>query len=97
MLDRYGQQWSDRLQVITVSIDDAESVIKPHLERQGWWEMALHCWDMGRLEGEGASKAYAVSAIPHAFLIDPDGKIVWSGNPIRQVEALLKRYLGGAQ
>jgi peroxiredoxin len=26
-------------------------------------------------------RAYGVSAIPHAFVVSPDGKIVWDGHP----------------
>ncbi len=99
LLDRYGEQWADRLQVITVSVDDTESVVKPHLEQRGWWQMALHCWDARSSHAEegAANRVYGIRYIPTAFLIDPNGKIVWSGNPIDQIEAVLKRYLGGAR
>ena len=44
--------------------------------------------------GETADDAYGVRAVPRSFLVDVDGKLVWSGHPASlredQIVALLK-------
>jgi hypothetical protein len=45
-------------------------------------------WD----QGGKTCRSYAVRAYPTAFLIGPDGKVLWSGIPLQAgVEALEKR------
>jgi thiol-disulfide isomerase/thioredoxin len=47
--------------------------------------------------GDNIGDAYGVDGIPAVFLVDPDGKIAWSGHPARleeaTIEALLKNVL----
>ncbi len=96
ILAKYHHEWKDRLQVITVSLDEENEVVRPHLERRGWWEMALHTWNSSE-EDEDAGEAYGVRSIPTAFLMDPEGKVVWRGNPIQQVERVLRQHLSQSQ
>jgi hypothetical protein len=37
-----------------------------------------------------------VSGIPHAFLVDAQGKIVWDGHPGELSDAIIQKALGGA-
>lgn len=99
ILQRHSKQWTGRLEVVTVSIDDGHEGVKTHLERKGWWNLPIrHCWDIRRNEREGnANRAYGIRYVPSAFLIDPSGKIVWFGNPLAGAETVLKRYLGGGR
>lgn len=45
----------------------------------------------GKLAGK-----LGVSGIPHAFLVDPQGKIVWEGHPGSLSEAVVEKALAGA-
>ena len=33
------------------------------------------------------------NGIPHAFVIDTNGKIVWHGHPMDDLESVVKKYL----
>ena len=44
-------------------------------------------------DGGASGKAFGVSGIPHAFLIDPDGKLVWDGHPASLTEAVIEGAL----
>ncbi|MFQ3611307.1 MAG: TlpA disulfide reductase family protein [Fimbriimonadales bacterium] len=93
VLEKHGEQWKGRLQVITVSVDESIDGVQAHLERQGLGTLAIHTWDDLRRK-DSAYRLYAVQYIPTAYLIDPQGKVIWSGNPLQQIEFLLTRYLG---
>lgn len=41
---------------------------------------------------EGAGSQYGVQGIPHSFLVDPEGKVVWAGYPT-ELEAQLDKLL----
>ena len=64
--------------VFSVSLDRKEDAWKQAIEADGLkWK--THVWDSAFV----ASKAYGVSSIPTAFLLDEDGKIVASGGELR--------------
>jgi thiol-disulfide isomerase/thioredoxin len=64
--------------VLSVSLDRKEDAWKQAIEADGLkWK--THVWDSAFV----ASKAYGVSSIPTAFLLDEDGKIVASGGELR--------------
>jgi thiol-disulfide isomerase/thioredoxin len=48
------------------------------------------------LDGGAAGRKYGVAGIPHAFLIDPAGVIVWAGHPASLADADVERALAGA-
>lgn len=65
-------------EVFSVSLDRSEDPWKQAIEKDSLaWK--YHGWDS---KGE-ASKAYRVSSIPSAFLIDGDGKIIAQRNELR--------------
>jgi thiol-disulfide isomerase/thioredoxin len=95
-VERQPDSWRNQVVVLTVSVDQDKEVVLPHLQKRGWDKFALHAWD----EGQRAAQQYGVEGIPTAFLIDPQGKVVWAGNPLtRQQESLLRQIgsKGGAR
>jgi thiol-disulfide isomerase/thioredoxin len=95
-VEKQPDSWRKQVVVLTVSIDEDKDVVLSHLQRRGWDKFALHAWD----EGQRAAQQYGVEGIPTAFLIDPQGKVVWAGNPLtRQQESLLRQIgnKGGAR
>lgn len=46
--------------------------------------------------GSDSSQKYGVTGIPHAFVISPDGKILWRGHPMsgldKVIEDAVKKY-----
>jgi peroxiredoxin len=72
------EDWQDETGVtlIAVSIDDARSTgrVEPYVNGQGWDYKIL-------LDPNGDLKrAMNVNNVPHTFLVDGDGKIVWQHN-----------------
>lgn len=64
--------------VFSVSLDRKEDAWKQAIEADGLkWK--THVWDSAFT----VSKAYGVSSIPTAFLLDEDGKVVASGGELR--------------
>jgi cytochrome c biogenesis protein CcmG/thiol:disulfide interchange protein DsbE len=64
------------VKLIAISIDDARSTgrVEPYVNAQGWEYTIL-------LDPNGDLKrAMNVNNVPHTFLIDGDGKIVWDHN-----------------
>jgi thiol-disulfide isomerase/thioredoxin len=90
-VEKQPDSWRKQVVVLSVSIDASREVVLPHLQRRGWDKFALHTWD----EGQRAAQLYGVDAIPTAFLIDPRGKVVWTGNPLSREQESLLRQIGG--
>lgn len=72
------EEWQDDtgVELIAVSIDDARSTgrVEPYVNGQGWDYTVL-------LDPNGDLKrAMNVNNVPHTFLIDGNGKIVWQHN-----------------
>lgn len=44
---------------------------------------------------EGYMKAYDVRGIPHAFIVDKEGRIVWQGHPMDNLDTALEQVLSG--
>ena len=70
--------WTDEtgVKLIAVSIDDARSStrVEPYINAQGWEYLVL-------LDPDGDLKrAMNVNNVPHTFLVDGNGKIVWDHN-----------------
>ena len=70
--------WTDEtgVKLIAVSIDDARSStrVEPYINAQGWEYLVL-------LDPNGDLKrAMNVNNVPHTFLVNGDGKIVWDHN-----------------
>lgn len=64
--------------VFSVSLDRREDAWKQAIEADGLtW--STHVWDSAYV----ASKAYGVTSIPTAFLLDENGKVVASGGELR--------------
>jgi len=47
-------------------------------------------------KGRKLSRALGVSGIPHAFLVDPGGTIVWHGHPGNLTPDIIAKHLDGA-
>lgn len=73
-------EWKDRVEILTVSIDDEKAQAQRHLEKRGWTN-AVSLW-----AGEGGvnsttAKAFRLKGIPTAYVLDSGGKVAWAGHP----------------
>lgn len=77
-----------RVRFVSVSLDATPEVARRFLGERGWTH-AAHV--MGT---DAITRVYRVGGIPDALLVDPDGRILWRGNPHgmdlrRKVESLV--------
>ena len=72
--------WSNRVELVTLSIDDTLKAARNHLEKRGWTK-TFNAW-AGRGGWKSApAQKFRVTGIPTTYIIDPDGKIVEAGHP----------------
>jgi len=80
--------------VVGISKEKADRV-KPFVEEQGAkmdYNVAL---DPTGNVNQGYMKAFGYSGIPHAFIVDTEGKIAWHGHPMADMEQVLDGVLAG--
>ena len=73
-------EWGDKVEIVTMSIDDALEKTRGHLTSRGWTN-AFNVWAGADAWQAAAPKAYRVSGIPTCYLIDAQGKIAKVGHP----------------
>ncbi len=86
-------EWLDRVEVLTISIDEEVKLAERAIQTQDW-----NRTQNGWLDPEGgknpASHAYASKGVPAAYVIGPDGMIVDAGNPSKvDLASIVNRLL----
>lgn len=74
-LETLAKAEADRLVILSVSDEDPETV-RRFVEQQGF------TYPIGTDTQGRTKRAMGVMGIPAAFLVNPDGEIVWQGHPI---------------
>ena len=69
------EEWQDDtgVKLVAISIDDSRSSskVKPYVNSSGWeYEIYLD-------PNKNLSRSHGVTSVPHTFLLDGDGNIVW--------------------
>jgi hypothetical protein len=70
---------------LTVSLDDNPDVAAKRLELGGW-KKTVNVWG-----GQAAAQAFGINGIPQMFIINPQAKIVYHGDPL--YGGALERFL----
>ena len=84
----------ENVTVVGVSKEEA-SVVKPFVDKQGAkmdYNVAI---DPTGNVNAGYMKAFNFNGIPHAFIVDAEGKIAWHGHPMADMEETLDGVLAG--
>lgn len=72
--------------VIGVS-DEPEAKVKPYLEAN----------KVEYLIGTGVNTGYTPRGIPHAWLVDANGQVVWKGHPSGMTSAIIEEHLANVR
>jgi thiol-disulfide isomerase/thioredoxin len=81
--------------IIGISNEKAD-VVKPFVKEEKAGPMNYTvAIDPDRKVSEGYMGAFNVRGIPHAFIVGTDGKLVWHGHPMDQMDAVLKDVVAG--
>ena len=82
---------------IGVSTDDAKTVseVKPFVEKMGDKMNYVVAIDKDGATSKAYMDAHYIMGIPHAFIIDQSGRIVWHDHPLASLEDSLEKVVDG--
>ncbi|MBM3879241.1 MAG: TlpA family protein disulfide reductase [Verrucomicrobia bacterium] len=88
-------KFKDR-QVVVVGIsDEAPAVVKPFVAKLAESMNYSVAIDQDRQTARRYLEAFGVGGIPHAFVVDTQGRIVWQGHPMAELEETLTEVVAG--
>lgn len=88
------KKYQDRVIFIGVS-NEKPGDVKPFVENQGDNMDYTVAIDATGEVGKGYMQAFGQGGIPTAFVVDANGKIVWHGHPLANLDAVLDQVLAG--
>ena len=82
-MKEHEDDWANKAAIVALSIDQTVEAAQQKIRDEGWTSIHNYWSADGTETGwhSDAPRIYGVDGIPTAFLIDPDGKILWTGNP----------------
>lgn len=82
--------------VVIVGISDEDvATVKKFVEKMGDKMDYVVAVDDEDKTGEAYMKAFGINGIPHAFVVDKSGRIVWHGHPMGELEQTLEALRDG--
>lgn len=94
-LTELQQKYKDKKIVFVGISDEDQEAVAPFVKQMGAQMNYTVACDNDRHTNEGYMKAYGQSGIPTAFIIGKDGKILWLGHPMGELEATLDEIVAG--
>lgn len=92
-LNELHKKYKDQgLEVVAITDEDPEYV-KEFLTEQGSKMVYPVAVDRDQLTAIAYMLGVNVNTIPHAFVVDTKGKLVWHGNPMNGLEDVVKQHL----
>lgn len=92
-LNELYKKYKDQgLEVVAITDEDPEYV-KEFLTEQGQKMVYPVAVDRDQLTAIAFMSGVNVNTIPHAFVVDAKGKLVWHGNPMNGLEDVVKQHL----
>jgi len=90
MLAHRGADWGDKVRIIGISIDDSADTVASHVTKNGWTKVEHY-----HQADSDASEKYGSGGVPHVFLVDNEGTVVFKGHPAtrdleKDIDALIK-------
>lgn len=82
--------------VVFIGVSDEESAtVKKFVTKQGDQMDYTVAIDDERKTSAGYMEAFGVNGIPHAFIVDKEGRIVWHGHPMAGLDKAVEEVLAG--
>jgi thiol-disulfide isomerase/thioredoxin len=94
-LTEMQKKFKDRGVVFVGVSDEKLSTVQKFVEKMGDKMDYTVAVDQDRQTSDGYMKAYGINGIPHAFIVDKEGRVVWNGHPMAGLDAALERVLSG--
>ena len=94
-LTEVQKKFKDKGVVIVGISDEPLAKVEPFVKEQGEkMEYVVAC-DDARKTSEGYMKAYGQNGIPTAFIVGKEGKVLWFGHPMADLESTLTEVVDG--
>ena len=94
-LTEVAHKYKDKNVVVVGISKEQADVARPFMEKQGAKMDYNVAVDPTGNVTEGYMKAFDCRGIPHAFIVDAEGKIAWHGHPMADMEQVLDEVLAG--
>ena len=88
------KKYTDRVVFVGVS-QEAPAVVKPFVSKQADNMDYTVAVDTAGAVSRGYMRAFHQGGIPHAFVVDAEGKVVWHGHPLGPIDQVLDEVLAG--
>lgn len=94
-LSEYQRRFKDQgVVIVGISTETAAEVV-PFVNRQGDTMDYVVGLDDAQATAQAYMGAFGVPGIPHAFVVDQQGRIVWHGNPLEGLDQVLQAIVEG--
>lgn len=94
-LTEMQKQFKDKDVVFIGVTDEKANVVKPFVEQMGDKMDYVVAIDQDKKTSAGYMKAYGINGIPHAFIVDKEGKVAWQGHPKADLDKAIEEILAG--
>lgn len=82
--------------VVFVGVSDEKvDVVRKFVDKMAEKMDYVVAVDNERKTSKGYMGAFGVNGIPHAFIVDQQGRIVWNGHPMAELEQTLQEMIAG--
>jgi thiol-disulfide isomerase/thioredoxin len=94
-LTKLQKRFRDRGVVILGVSDEATNKVAAFVKEMGDQMDYTVAVDEGGKTGQAYMKAFGIDGIPHAFIVDRDGRIAWQGHPMVGLDEALEDVVEG--
>ena len=94
-LTELQKKYRDKDVVFIGVTDEAAAVVKPFVKKMGDQMDYSVAIDKDRQTSAGYMQAYKQGGIPHAFIVDKAGRVVWQGHPMASIDKALDEVIAG--
>lgn len=94
-LTELQKKFKDKGVVIVGVSNEKSDVIRSFVEKMGDKMDYVVAADKDRKTSAAYMGAYGIRGIPHAFVVDTQGRIVWHGHPMAELEETIQAVLDG--
>lgn len=74
---------------------EADAKVPPFVTKQGEKMDYIVAIDADNATNKAYIEAFGIPGIPHAFIIDKEGKLVWHGHPMEQLDEVIQAVIDG--
>jgi len=89
-LTEMQKKFQDRGVIFVGVSDETPAKVKPFVDNMGEKMDYTVAVDKNRMTSAGYMGAYGVNGIPHAFVVDKEGRVAWHGHPMSGLEKVLE-------